>query len=270
MKYACFVQGYTLYDLLWVVGEELAEWGSLGPLQGVEKLLDLCGHSAAHRNSWRKTYIQSRNVAWPVHSTPTLHITSYRPRVCCSSFQNKLDLFFGFQGLISHNTFLKMKRSTRRWQQDEESTVRKTGVIIVGRNHSGCGCWSHCIYFCNLQTWGRVRVKQQTRRTLYIKEFPYSEYYLFLSASQKNMWWWKKTKKEKAVKFWLMIFWNIIFEQRFVRWVGQMLPQKHTNEQGWCDCYRLRSPSCWNGSGCGSSLGPQRWRASPPSGLWRP
>lgn len=47
--YACFV--YTLYDLLRVVGEELAEWGSLGPLQGVEQLLDLRGHSTAHRNS---------------------------------------------------------------------------------------------------------------------------------------------------------------------------------------------------------------------------
>lgn len=50
MAYACFVQGYTLYDLLRVVGEEVAEWGPLGPLEGVEQLLDLCGHSAAHRN----------------------------------------------------------------------------------------------------------------------------------------------------------------------------------------------------------------------------
>lgn len=33
--------------------------------------------------------------------------------------------FFRFQGLNGHNTFLEMKRSTRRWQQDEESTVRK-------------------------------------------------------------------------------------------------------------------------------------------------
>lgn len=52
---ACFVRWRTLYDLLRVVGEELAEWGSLGPLQGVEQLLDLGRHSAADGNSWRET-----------------------------------------------------------------------------------------------------------------------------------------------------------------------------------------------------------------------
>lgn len=40
----------TFYDFLRVVGEEIAERGSLGPLQRVEQLLDLGGHSAADRN----------------------------------------------------------------------------------------------------------------------------------------------------------------------------------------------------------------------------
>jgi len=43
----------TFYDLLSVVGEELAERRPLGPLQGVEQLLDLSGHSAVHRNSYK-------------------------------------------------------------------------------------------------------------------------------------------------------------------------------------------------------------------------
>lgn len=41
----------TFYDLLGVVGEELAERRPLGPLQRVEQLLDLRGHSAVDRNS---------------------------------------------------------------------------------------------------------------------------------------------------------------------------------------------------------------------------
>lgn len=44
----------TFYDLLRVVGEELAERRPLGPLQGIEQLLDLSGHSAAHRNSYKQ------------------------------------------------------------------------------------------------------------------------------------------------------------------------------------------------------------------------
>lgn len=45
----CFLR--TFHDLLSVVGEELAEGRPLGPLQGVEQLLDLSRHSAVHRNS---------------------------------------------------------------------------------------------------------------------------------------------------------------------------------------------------------------------------
>lgn len=40
----------TFYDFLRVVGEEVAERGSLGPLQRVEQLLDLGRHSAADGN----------------------------------------------------------------------------------------------------------------------------------------------------------------------------------------------------------------------------
>lgn len=44
----------TFHDLLGVVGEELAERRFLGPLQSVEQLLDLGGHSAADRDSCGK------------------------------------------------------------------------------------------------------------------------------------------------------------------------------------------------------------------------
>lgn len=50
----CFMKPpRTLNDLLRVISEELAERRPLGPLQGVEQLLDLSGHSAVHRNSYK-------------------------------------------------------------------------------------------------------------------------------------------------------------------------------------------------------------------------
>lgn len=49
-----FIKLRTFNDLLCIVGKELAERGPLGPFQGVEQLLDLCGHSAAHRNSYKQ------------------------------------------------------------------------------------------------------------------------------------------------------------------------------------------------------------------------
>lgn len=48
-----------------------------------------------------------------------------------------LNFFFGCRGLIGHNAFLEMKRSTRRWQQDEESTVRKNW---------GHNCWEESFW----------------------------------------------------------------------------------------------------------------------------
>ena len=50
----CFMKQLTFYDLLWVVSEEIAERGPLWPLQSIEKLLDLGGHPAAHRNSYKQ------------------------------------------------------------------------------------------------------------------------------------------------------------------------------------------------------------------------
>ena len=49
----CFFGQRTLDDLLRIISEELTERGPLGPLQGVEQLLDLSGHSAAYRNSYK-------------------------------------------------------------------------------------------------------------------------------------------------------------------------------------------------------------------------
>lgn len=65
--------------------------------------------------------------AAPQHHT--LHLTISESAALHSRTRKKRDFFFffffGVQGLIGHNAFLEMKRSTRRWQQDEESTVRK-------------------------------------------------------------------------------------------------------------------------------------------------
>lgn len=50
----CLRKQFTFHDLLCVVSEELTEWGPLRPLQGVEQLLDLRGHSAVYRNSYKQ------------------------------------------------------------------------------------------------------------------------------------------------------------------------------------------------------------------------
>lgn len=44
----------TLDNFLGVVGEELTERGFLRPFESVKQLLDLGGHSAAHRNSYKQ------------------------------------------------------------------------------------------------------------------------------------------------------------------------------------------------------------------------
>lgn len=42
----------TFYNFLWVIKEELAEWGSFGPFECVQQLLDLSGHPAVDRHAW--------------------------------------------------------------------------------------------------------------------------------------------------------------------------------------------------------------------------
>lgn len=46
-----YVKPHTFYNLLLVIHEKLAEWRSFGSFQGVEKLLDLSGHTTGHRNT---------------------------------------------------------------------------------------------------------------------------------------------------------------------------------------------------------------------------
>lgn len=61
----------TFYNLLGVVGEELAERRPLGPLQRVEQLLDLGGHSAVDRNSYKDeehAYSYAHASLWLEHT----------------------------------------------------------------------------------------------------------------------------------------------------------------------------------------------------------
>lgn len=100
-----------------------------------------------------------------------------------------------------------------------------------------------------------------------MKEFPYSANYLSLPASQtKHVTEWRKIEKKKRL-WWLIEINDSYFQMKrdCERWVGQMPAQDEcgaaTEQSGG---YRQRSPSCWNGSGRGSSLGPWRWREDPP------
>lgn len=52
----CTLLRLTLDNLLRVVDKELAERRPLWPLERVEQLLDLGGHSAVDRHAWTKTH----------------------------------------------------------------------------------------------------------------------------------------------------------------------------------------------------------------------
>lgn len=60
----CTLLCLTLDNLLRVVNKELAERRPLRPLQRVEQLLDLGGHSAVDRHAWTKTHTLSVTRAW--------------------------------------------------------------------------------------------------------------------------------------------------------------------------------------------------------------
>lgn len=126
----------TFYDLLGVISEELTERRPLWPLQSVKQLLDLCGHSAAHRYSYMQ---DDGGEAWQqdkhgvtlrfVHSVTftSSHHAALHPRTRKFNISGiRLQLVF---------TFVGVRSSICRWQQHEEKQGENWGkrlVVFVG------------------------------------------------------------------------------------------------------------------------------------------
>ena len=127
----CFVSRRTFYNLLWVICEKLAERGPLGPLQSVQELLDLRGHSAVHGNSYTKDEvgegIQSHTSCDWNNSNQTGHIITVSAALHPTTHET---IWWGWDWLYC---VLGMKRSIPKWLEYKETTVRAgVKVDLVG------------------------------------------------------------------------------------------------------------------------------------------